>query len=88
VSPDVCVTSRADVGAGEVVAFDREVGGVDVDWEDSRRAPADAPRLVLDGDVGLGALHITDQDPDIHDRRFGRNFRDPGNDACIGGARG
>jgi hypothetical protein len=88
VSPDVCVSSRADVGAGEVVAFDREVGGVDVDWEDSRRAPADTPRLVLDGDVGLGALHITDEDADIHDRRFGRSFRNPGNDACIGAARG
>jgi phage shock protein PspC (stress-responsive transcriptional regulator) len=88
VPPDVCVSSRADIGAGEVVAFDREVGGVDVDWEDSRRAPAGTARLVLDGDIGLGALHVSHQDPDTHDRGFGRELRAPGNEACIGGARG
>ena len=88
VPSDVCVSSRADIGAGEVVAFDREIGGVDVDWEDSRRAPAGTARLVLDGDIGLGALHVSHQDPDTHDRGFGRELRAPGNEACIGGARG
>ena len=38
--------------------FDRDSGGIDVDWNDARRAPAGTARLVLDGDVGLGLLEV------------------------------
>jgi phage shock protein PspC (stress-responsive transcriptional regulator) len=58
VDEDVCVASRAEVGVGAVEIFDRDGGGVDVDWRDTRRADADTPRLVLDGDVGLGFLEV------------------------------
>ena len=58
---------------GAVAVFDRDGGGVDVDWNDGRRAPAGTPRLVLDGDVGLGFLEVRH-----HDDRFrrGHRFRD------------
>jgi phage shock protein PspC (stress-responsive transcriptional regulator) len=58
VPEDVCVASRASVGMGAVAVFDRDSGGIDVDWNDSRRARRGAARLVLDGDVGLGLLEV------------------------------
>jgi phage shock protein PspC (stress-responsive transcriptional regulator) len=58
VPDDVCVASTASLGIGGVAIFDRDGGGVDVDWSDARRAPAGTPRLVLDGDLGLGFLEV------------------------------
>jgi len=58
VPEDVCVASRAEVGMGGVAIFDRDGGGIDVDWKDSRQAPENTPRIVLDGDVGLGLLEV------------------------------
>jgi phage shock protein PspC (stress-responsive transcriptional regulator) len=77
----VCVSTRARIGAGYVGSLDRESGGVDVDWTDDPPSSAGAPRLVVDGDVGLGALLISDRP--VGDG--GQDFR-PGlagtNDAC------
>jgi hypothetical protein len=56
VPDDVCVASSASIGVGGVAVFDRDGGGIDVKWNDGRRAPANTPRLVLDGDVGAGFL--------------------------------
>ncbi|HEX2103423.1 MAG TPA: PspC domain-containing protein [Solirubrobacteraceae bacterium] len=87
---DVCVTSAAHVGAGQVQLFDRGSGGLDVDWRDDRRALPGTTRLIVDGDIGVGLLDISHDDPKRFDRR-GEHFaedRGPGNDACIGGARG
>jgi phage shock protein PspC (stress-responsive transcriptional regulator) len=58
VPDDVCVATRAEVGMGQVVAFQTDNGGVDVDFEDSRDARPDRSRLVVDADVGVGALRI------------------------------
>jgi phage shock protein PspC (stress-responsive transcriptional regulator) len=58
VPQDVCVASKASIGMGAVQSFDRVGGGIDVNWEDGRKAPAGTPRLVIDGDVGLGFLEI------------------------------
>jgi phage shock protein PspC (stress-responsive transcriptional regulator) len=85
---DVCVTTAAKVGAGQVAVFDRSSGGMDVDWQDEREALPGTTRLVVDGDVGVGELDVTYEDPDSFE---GGHFGDssaPGNDACIGGARG
>jgi hypothetical protein len=41
-----------------VAVFDRDGGGLDVDWSDARRAPKGTPRLVIDGDVGAGFLEV------------------------------
>jgi phage shock protein PspC (stress-responsive transcriptional regulator) len=87
VPEDVCVASAAHVGAGQVNVFDRGSGGLDVDWRDERRALPGTTRLIVDGDIGVGVLTVGNVDPDEVERR---GFQDlgPGNDACIGGARG
>lgn len=58
VPDDVCVATSADIGMGAVQVFNRTSGGIDVDWNDGRRARAGAARLVLEGDVGLGFLEV------------------------------
>ena len=89
VARDVCVTSAAHVGAGQVNVFDRGSGGLDVDWRDDRRALPGTTRLIVDGDIGVGVLDVSYDDPEQFDRgdRFNAP-REAGNDACIGGARG
>jgi phage shock protein PspC (stress-responsive transcriptional regulator) len=68
VPEDVCVALDSRVGAGYVRLFDRDSAGLDVDWDSSPAAPATAPRLVLDADVGAGALQVV-HDPSDLDRR-------------------
>jgi phage shock protein PspC (stress-responsive transcriptional regulator) len=83
--PDgVCVASAASVGMGAVAVFERNGGGVDVDWNDARRAPRRTPRLVVDGDVGLGLLEVRHRDDARHGPRHPLETSDPAerNDAC------
>lgn len=61
VPQEVCVATRARIGAGYVGALDREAGGLDVDWSERPDPPRDVPRLVVDGDIGLGALYIANR---------------------------
>jgi len=81
VPKDVCVTTKARIGAGYVGALDRESAGADVDWSNEPASPAGVPRLVVDGDVGLGAMMITDRPLNADGGGFkpGRNGT---NDAC------
>jgi phage shock protein PspC (stress-responsive transcriptional regulator) len=58
VPDDVCVASSASIGMGGVAVFDRDGAGVDVEWNDGRRAAAHTSRLVLDGHVGMGFLEV------------------------------
>jgi phage shock protein PspC (stress-responsive transcriptional regulator) len=86
---NVCVTSAAHVGAGQVTVFDHGSGGLDVDWRDDRRAPAGTTRLIVDGDVGVGVLHVSYDDPrNEHFDKPSLADRERGNAACIGGVRG
>jgi len=81
---DVCVTSRADVGAGHVDVLGREGDGVDVDFEDSRRARAGGARLVVHADVGLGEFAVRhDRGLDHGDGPF--DGQPDGNGACVTG---
>ena len=80
VPKDVCVSTTARIGAGYVGALDRESGGVDVDWTNDPASPAGVPRLVVDGEVGFGALLISDR-PVSHDGDF-RIGENGTNDAC------
>jgi phage shock protein PspC (stress-responsive transcriptional regulator) len=83
VPDDVCVASTASVGMGAVAVFDRDGGGIDVNWNDGRRAPAGTPRLVVDGDVGLGFLEVRHHDDHrFHDRGFRRDIAAERNAAC------
>ena len=52
VPKDVCVASRAEVGAGAVDVFGDTNAGVNVDWDDLPEAGA-GRRVVVDADVGL-----------------------------------
>jgi phage shock protein PspC (stress-responsive transcriptional regulator) len=81
VAPDVCVATRARVGAGAVEVFSTSHGGADLDVDDAPRAPAGRPRLVLDGDVGVGVLQVRHTWPE---RRRGHDLdADQGsNTAC------
>jgi phage shock protein PspC (stress-responsive transcriptional regulator) len=63
VPDDVCVVSRADVGAGQVDVFGRSDDGLDVRWSDHPRDRASGKRVVVDADVGFGELRVR------HDRR-------------------
>ena len=84
VPENVCVATRAQVGMGAVQVFDHESGGIDVDFEDLPAARPATTRLLVDADVGLGALDVQYDDPDDE---FGPRHRfhepgDPGNLAC------
>ena len=72
---DVCVSTDSHLGIGGVEVFDRDNGGIDVDWQDERNAPEGTPRVVVDGDIGIGALTVH------HEQDRGWN-REPGNAAC------
>jgi phage shock protein PspC (stress-responsive transcriptional regulator) len=77
---DVCVSTDSHLGIGGVQVFDRDSGGIDVDWEDQRTAVAGAPRVVVDANVGIGAFTVH------HDTRHGDwldNNQDSGNEACV-----
>ena len=58
---NVCVATSAQIGGGYVGALEQRSGGLDVDWSE-HPAPSSprTPRLVLDGNVGLGALLVAD----------------------------
>jgi phage shock protein PspC (stress-responsive transcriptional regulator) len=75
VPPGVCVSTDSHLGMGGVQVFDRDSGGIDVDWTDERTAPAGTPRVLVDANVGIGAFTVH------HEEDRGWN-RDPGNTAC------
>ena len=82
VARDVCVASTADIGMGGVEVLGRDGGGVDVTWNDSRRAPEGTPRLVLVGDVGVGFLEVRHTNVDRRGRGLEPGSGRERNDAC------
>ena len=56
----VCVATSAQIGGGYAGALEQRSGGLDVDWSERPSPPLHTPRLVLNGDVGLGALLVAD----------------------------
>jgi phage shock protein PspC (stress-responsive transcriptional regulator) len=85
VPEDVCVAADAEVGAGRVQLFERDNGGVDVDVAEQPHAQADATRLLLDANVGVGQVNVVHDPGDIdHDRdRFGPDFDDEDGDSVV-----
>jgi phage shock protein PspC (stress-responsive transcriptional regulator) len=75
VAPGVCVSTDNHVGIGGTSVFNRNGGGVDAEWTDERSAPEGTPRVVIDGDVGIGALIVHHNE---HEHWDGA----PGNEAC------
>ena len=60
VPADVCVASKVEIGAGEARVLGRVNDGVDVSYEERPEAPPSASRLVLDAEIGLGAIEVRD----------------------------
>jgi phage shock protein PspC (stress-responsive transcriptional regulator) len=85
---DVCVTTTARVGAGEAQSFDHGSGGVDVDWDDTPRAPAGHARIRLDADVGVGRVAVAHRLSDVEHQGDWRGPHDVGiddaNSGCVG----
>jgi hypothetical protein len=89
VPENVCVSTHAKVGVGDVAAFDSDNGGIDVDHTDARTAPAGTPRVIIDGDMGVGMLDVHHNEvggPDWNDGKW-NDFEPGGNKACVGGGR-
>lgn len=72
VPEDVCVASEAAVGAGFVRVLDRDSGGLDVDFRSSPVERGGVKRLVIGGDVGIGALQVV-HDPSQLDDDYDRD---------------
>jgi phage shock protein PspC (stress-responsive transcriptional regulator) len=66
VPDDVCVATDAEVGIGEVRTFDRNNGGVDIDFEDRPDAGAATTRLLVSAEIGIGALRIGQASADLN----------------------
>jgi hypothetical protein len=67
---DVCATTDSRFGGGFMSLRGREAGGLDVDFLVRGEAES-APRVLVRGDVGFGAIEVVDQpDPD-REARFG-----------------
>jgi hypothetical protein len=75
VPPGVCVSTASHVGIGGTSVFNRDSGGIDADWTDERSAPEGTPRVLVDGDVGIGALIVHHNEHESWDGA-------PGNEAC------
>jgi phage shock protein PspC (stress-responsive transcriptional regulator) len=75
VPPGVCVSTDNHVGIGGTSVFNRDGGGIDTDWTDERSAPEGTPRVVVDGDIGIGALIVHHNEHESWDGA-------PGNKAC------
>jgi phage shock protein PspC (stress-responsive transcriptional regulator) len=85
-----CVAGDLHAGIGGFDVFGHGSGGIDVDHFEDGRAPAGTARVVVTGDVGLGALTIDhepsdDWDDDWNDNDWRDHDRnDTGTNACIG----
>jgi phage shock protein PspC (stress-responsive transcriptional regulator) len=94
VPPGTCVVADLHAGIGGFDVFGHGSGGIDVDRVEGGRAPAGTPRVVVKGDVGLGAVTIAHQPGDggwDHDNNWrNHDVDDRTGNACIGdpGAQG
>jgi phage shock protein PspC (stress-responsive transcriptional regulator)/predicted membrane protein len=75
---DVCVALDAKVGAGYARLLDRDSAGLDVDWSVQPEAPRGVPRLLIDAEVGMGAVQVIHDPGDLDEIDSGG-----GNDACV-----
>jgi phage shock protein PspC (stress-responsive transcriptional regulator) len=85
-----CVAADLHAGMGGFDVFGHGSGGIDVDRVEGGRAPAGTPRVLVKGDVGLGAVTVAHQPghDDWNDDNHWRNDDDgdgTGN-GCIGDA--
>jgi hypothetical protein len=73
---DVCVRSSAEVGMGYVGVLGQDDGGVDVRIEAGTSRPVDAPQLVLEAKLGIGAVEVLHDEARWNDGGRGRHGDD------------
>jgi phage shock protein PspC (stress-responsive transcriptional regulator) len=66
VPQEACVSSDLQIGVGQASVLDRGSGGVDVVFAQAAAPTSDAPRLHVDGDVGLGAFEVVRGSDPLH----------------------
>ena len=71
VPEDACVSSDVQIGAGHAQVLDRVSDGLDVDFAQAATPAGDGPRLVLDGELGIGALEVVRGDDPLPSNRDG-----------------
>src|SRR5688500_8231795 len=71
VPEDACVSSDVQIGAGHAQVLDRVSDGLDVDLAQAATPAGDGPRLVLDGELGIGALEVVRGDDPLPSNRDG-----------------
>ncbi len=65
---DVCVAAKGRIGMGAALLLGHDEGGLDVQVDDQPPARPRAPRVVVDADIGVGALEVRHTPPsDWHD---------------------
>ena len=81
VPEDACVSSDVQIGAGHAQVLDRTSDGLDVELAQAATAAGDAPRLALDGQIGIGALEVVRGDDPLP-RRGTWDVDDSSGPAC------
>jgi len=72
---NVCVSARSHLGIGGAQVFNRSSGGIDFDRQDERDPLPGNTKLLIDANIGVGALEVH------HNPDEGWNG-EPGNRAC------
>src|SRR4051794_1630213 len=78
---DVCVATKGRIGMGAALLLGHDEGGLDVQVDDQPPARSRTARLVVDADIGVGALEVRHTAPeDWQDHTGGWHRGDPGPD--------
>jgi phage shock protein PspC (stress-responsive transcriptional regulator) len=81
----VCVATSGRIGAGAVNLYGHHQGGVDVDLDEQPAARPGGTRLVVDADIGLGALEVHHSMRE-RDRGWNAGSDTPRDAGCAGAA--
>jgi hypothetical protein len=76
VPADVCVRAAAKAGAGYVNVLADESGGLDLNYDSGAMRPRHMPSLILDADIGMGAVEVRHTGQPASDHRGAGGRRD------------
>jgi phage shock protein PspC (stress-responsive transcriptional regulator)/predicted membrane protein len=82
VPEDACVSSDVHIGAGHAQVLNRTSDGLDVAFEQAASRESTAPRLHIEGDVGIGALEVVRGDEPLPRRGPWDSVIDASGPAC------
>jgi phage shock protein PspC (stress-responsive transcriptional regulator)/predicted membrane protein len=82
VPEDACVSSDVHIGAGHAQVLDRSSDGLDVAFEQAASRESTAPRLHIEGDLGIGAVEVVRGDDPLPRRGGWDSAIDSSGPAC------